>query len=90
MLLAPDGTEHAVLQVHASNGQYEAALQSCFSAAPDNGASHMHSPAAGLSGQMEVADAVLRLVADNAATPSIRCAHGGLLHACLLATMGAM
>jgi hypothetical protein len=62
------------LQVHAINRQYEAALESVFNAPPDSSSSNqVPGAAAGLAGQMEVADAVLRLVADNAATPCIRC-----------------
>lgn len=70
------------LQVHAGNRQYEAALESAFNAPQDSNSSSSSQDAggaAGLSAQMEVADAVLRLVADNAATPSIRC---GAAHAC--------
>lgn len=70
-----------VVQVHAGAGQYESALESVFSAPPENGSvapAGASSPQAGSAGgslasQMEVADAVLRLVADNAGTPSIRC-----------------
>jgi hypothetical protein len=80
MSLVCDRLWYAVLQVHASNGQYETALESCFNAVPDSGGGQVPSAAAGLSAQMEVSDAVLRLVADNAATPSIRCE---ILHACL-------
>jgi hypothetical protein len=63
-------TLHVLLQVHASNKQYEAALESVFNAPAEDAAAS--AGASGLSAQMEVADAVLRLVADNAATPSIR------------------
>jgi hypothetical protein len=81
---------HAVLQVHAGNGLYEAALEACFTAAPDNGGGQAPgAAAAGLAAQMEVADAVLRLVADNAATPSIRCERRWS-GAPLLATIGSM
>ncbi|KAF6251844.1 hypothetical protein COO60DRAFT_580304 [Scenedesmus sp. NREL 46B-D3] len=66
------GLRFLQLQMHANNGQYEAALESCFNGPADNASSHVQSPSAvRLSGQVEVADAVVRLVADNAATPSI-------------------
>lgn len=69
-----------VLQMHATAGHMELALESVFNTPPDNGSAQgsLTGPAGSISGRvrleeaMEVADMVLRLVQDSSSIPCIR------------------